>query len=80
MSEIFQHTRLEDWKGEPVRTILNVVGVLMMLMGTIWFLQGINILPGSFMTGQIRWAVYGGVTAFVGLGLIVAAKRQRRGT
>src|SRR6266850_7262292 len=45
-----------------MRIILNVVGVLMMLMGAIWFLQGINILPDSFMTGQVRWAVYGGVS------------------
>jgi hypothetical protein len=62
-----------------MRIILNIVGVLMTLMGAIWFLQGINILPGSFMTGQIRWAVYGGVTAFVGLGLLVAANRRRQG-
>ena len=59
-----------------MRKILKIVGVLMVLMGSIWFLQGINILPGSFMTGQIRWAVYGGATALVGLGLIVAAKRR----
>jgi hypothetical protein len=51
-----------------MRVILNIVGVLMMLMGAIWFLQGINILPGSFMIGQVRWAVYGGGTALVGLG------------
>jgi hypothetical protein len=62
-----------------MRIILNIVGVLMTLMGGIWFLQGINILPGSFMTGQIRWAVYGGLTAFVGLGLIVGANWRRRG-
>jgi len=61
-----------------MRIILNVVGVLMTLMGAIWFLQGINILPGSFMTGQIRWAVYGSGTAFVGLGLVVAANRRRQ--
>jgi hypothetical protein len=64
---------------KPLRIILKIVGVLMMLMGTIWFLQGINILPGSFMTGQIRWAVYGGGTAIVGLGLAVAANRHRQG-
>ncbi len=32
-----------------------------MVSGSIWFLQGINVLPGSFITGQIRWAVYGGI-------------------
>ena len=48
-----------------------------MLMGGIWFLQGINVLPGSFMTGQIRWAVYGGIAVAAGISLIVTAKRQR---
>jgi hypothetical protein len=38
---------------EMMRIILNIVGGLMMLMGAIWFLEGIDILPGSFMTGQI---------------------------
>ncbi len=52
----------------------NIAGILMILFGAIWFLQGINILPGSFMTGQIRWAVYGGITVVVGVALIVAAK------
>jgi len=33
---------------------LNVVGGILVLFGGIWFLQGINVLPGSFMTGQIR--------------------------
>jgi hypothetical protein len=60
-----------------MRIILNSIGVLMTLTGTIWFLQGINILPGSFMTGQIRWAVYGGGLALVGLGLVVVANRRR---
>jgi hypothetical protein len=64
---------------ETMKVILNIVGVLMMLMGTIWFLQGINILPGSFMTGQIRWAVYGGGTALAGLGVVAAARRRRPG-
>ena len=60
-----------------MRMTLKIVGILMMLMGTLWFLQGINILPGSFMTGQIRWAVYGGATALVGLALVLASYRQR---
>ena len=58
------------------RIAFNVAGIVMVLMGTIWFLQGINILPGSFMTGQIRWAVYGGIAFVVGLGLVARAKRR----
>ena len=33
---------------------LNIVGVILVILGSVWFLQGINVLPGSFMTGQIR--------------------------
>jgi hypothetical protein len=43
-----------------MRVTLIVVGVLLMFFGAVWFLQGINVLPGSFMTGQTQWAVYGG--------------------
>jgi len=54
---------------------LNIFGVILVLFGGIWFLQGINVLPGSFMTGQIRWAVYGGLAIVVGIILLVTAKR-----
>jgi bacteriorhodopsin len=60
-----------------MRIALNLLGVLMVLMGAIWFLQGINVLPGSFMTGQIRWAYYGSIAAIAGLVLIVAVNRSR---
>jgi hypothetical protein len=42
-----------------MKIAFNIVGVLLVVSGSVWFLQGINVLPGSFMTGQIRWAVYG---------------------
>ncbi len=61
-----------------MKIVLYVAGFLMILMGCVWFLQGINVLPGSFMTGQIRWAVYGGITAVVGVGLVLAARRRHR--
>lgn len=61
-----------------MRIALNIVGVLLMLFGSIWFLQGVNVLPGSFMTGQIRWAVYGGIAVIAGIVLLVRANRRRR--
>jgi hypothetical protein len=61
-----------------MRLALNIVGALLVLFGAIWFLQGINVLPGSFMTGQIRWAVYGGIAVVAGIALLVAANRRRR--
>jgi hypothetical protein len=62
-----------------MKVTLNIVGALLVLFGAIWFLQGINVLPGSFMTGQIRWAVYGGIAIAAGVALMVAARRIRRG-
>ena len=45
----------------------------------VWFLQGINVLPGGFMTGQIRWAVYGAIAVAVDVILLVTAARKRGG-
>ena len=59
-----------------MKLLLTVLGVLMVLMGGVWILQGINILPGSFMTGQMQWAVYGCILALAGIGVIVWARRQ----
>ena len=61
-----------------MKNILRIVGVVLMLMGVIWFFQGINILPGSFMTGQIQWAIYGGIAVIVGAVVITLANRQRK--
>jgi hypothetical protein len=63
-----------------MRIVLNIVGVLLVLVGCIWFLQGINVLPGSFMTGQTRWAVRGMMLVFAGIAGLVWANRKRRGT
>jgi hypothetical protein len=59
-----------------MRIALNVVGVLFLLVGFVWILQGINILPGSFMTGQTKWAIYGALMAVVGIGLLISANRR----
>lgn len=61
-----------------MRIALNIVSVVLLLFGSIWFLQGVNVLPGSFMTGQIRWAVYGGIAVIAGIVLLVRANRRRR--
>ena len=60
-----------------MRHILNISGAVLMLLGAIWILQGTNLLPGSFMTGQIQWAVYGAFASAVGLGMLFAAWRLR---
>ena len=61
-----------------MRYVLLVVGALMALMGGVWFLQGVGVLPGSFMTGQAFWAVTGGILLAVGVSLVVVAFRMGR--
>ena len=61
-----------------MRITLNIVASLLVLVGAIWFLQGVNVLPGSFMTGQTRWAVYGGIAMAAGITLLLGANRPRK--
>ncbi len=60
-----------------MKIVLYVLGVLFILGGAVWFLQGVNVLPGSFMSGQSQWAVRGGLLALLGLVLIFVASRIR---
>jgi hypothetical protein len=60
-----------------MKVTLNIVGIMLVVFGAIWFLQGINVLPGSFMTGQIRWAVYGGIAMAAGVGILLANRGRR---
>jgi hypothetical protein len=61
-----------------MRTALIVVGILLMLVGLVWFFQGINVLPGSFMTGQTQWAVYGAIAFLIGVFAFWRARRISR--
>ena len=60
---------------EAMRIVMMVAGVLLLFVGCVWILQGINVLPGSFMTGQTKWAVIGAITVIVGIVLIVLSRR-----
>jgi hypothetical protein len=59
-----------------MRMLLTVAGALSILSGLVWFLQGIGMLPGSFMTGQTRWAVFGALAVVLGLAMLAAARRK----
>jgi hypothetical protein len=59
-----------------MKVIVRIVCAIFMLIGCIWFLQGINVLPGSFMTGQMRWAVRGGILFVVGVAGLLWTKRN----
>ena len=63
----------------PVWTsVVGTVSVFIVFLGGIFFLQGINVLPGSSMTGDIRWAYRGAVLAAIGVALFVLSRRKRQ--
>lgn len=52
-----------------MRWALVVVGAVMILIGGVWTLQGINILLGSFMSNQPFWAIVGVLVMLAGASL-----------
>jgi hypothetical protein len=59
-----------------LRYVLLILGGLMDLLGVVWLLQGLGVLPGSFMTGQPFWAVMGAILLVVGSLLVFAGLRS----
>ena len=56
---------------------LILVGVIALVVGGVWIGQGLNLIPGSFMTGDRTWFVIGLIVAVVGLVLVVLGLRGR---
>ena len=50
--------------------IRRIVGLVLVLIGAVWFAQGINLLGGSPMTGNAFWAIIGAPLVVVGVMLI----------
>ena len=62
-----------------MQTISTLLGVLMVCMGGIWVLQGLNIaFLDSFMAGDPQWAVYGAILVVVGIGQVIWSVTRRR--
>ena len=60
-----------------MKSILMIFGILLIIAGGIWFFQGINIIQGSFMTGQTRWAIYGGIAVVARIGLVFLTAKEK---
>lgn len=60
-----------------LNTLGKIVAVLLILGGGVWVLQGLSILPGSFMSGDPQWAVNGAITAAVGIALFWFFSRKK---
>jgi uncharacterized iron-regulated membrane protein len=56
-----------------------IAGGVMVVVGTVWIVQGAGALHGSFMTGSPTWLWIGIATAVAGLVLCVSGLRVARG-
>ena len=63
-----------------MRWIPVVVGIVLILLGGLWMLQGVGILGGSVMTGQTFWAIVGIILLIVGFILCALNLRCRTTT
>jgi hypothetical protein len=65
-----------------MRGVSSLIGLLLVLMGGIWILQGLNLAWGSlarsFMQGDQHWAIYGTIVLIVGLCQIVWSNTRQR--
>ncbi len=61
--------------------VLRVIGGVLIVLGTIWALQGLGLLTWpaeSFMLARREWTLYGAITAAIGA-LVVWLGRPRGG-
>jgi hypothetical protein len=59
-----------------IKTILKIFGILLGLSGGVWVLQGLNVLPGSAMSGNPQWVINGMICIVIGAALFWFAGRK----
>jgi len=61
-----------------MRVILVVLGVLVLVAGAVWGLQGAGFIPGSFMSNNPTVVWIGAITSLLGLGILAFGVWPRR--
>ena len=61
-----------------MRWVFIILGIIVILVGLVWLLQGTNVLAGSQMSGHRRWIVIGAGLDVIGIVLIIIGSRMRR--
>ena len=61
-----------------MRVVSTLIGLLMICMGGIWILQGLNVaFLDSFMAGDPQWAIWGTLLALFGLANVIWSNTRR---
>ena len=55
-----------------------IAGVVLVLMGLVWTLQGFDVLTGSSMSGTTTWSVIGPIVVVIGAVLAWMGIRGRK--
>ena len=56
--------------------IRRAIAIVLILVGLVWFFQGIGVIEGSFMTGEAVWAVIGVGCVIVGGAILLRPARR----
>ena len=55
-----------------------VAGVVLVLLGLLWTLQGLDVIEGSSMSGTTTWSIIGPIVLLVGAFVMSVGIRGRR--
>jgi hypothetical protein len=63
-----------------MRIVSTLLGLALIMMGTVWMLQGLNLaFRVGFMVGDYHWTIYGAIAVLVGIAQVVWSNtRQMR--
>jgi hypothetical protein len=61
-----------------MKWVLNILSVLLLLVGTVWILQGLGIYSVGFMAHQMKYAYAGAVVDVLAVVLFVLANRRKK--
>ena len=69
------------WKPFNIvmRIVSSLIGIAMILMGTVWMLQGLDLaFRVGFMVGDFHWTIYGAILALVGIAEVIWSNSRQR--
>ena len=69
---------VEVMNSRTGRSALLAVGAIAIVVGLVWIGQGLNLIPGGFMSGDQKWFIIGLIVGLVGIVLVVLGLRRPR--
>jgi hypothetical protein len=68
------------WRSFDIvmRIVSSLLGLLMVMAGTVWMLQGLNLaFRVGFMVGDKHWTLYGAILALIGIAQLIWTNTRR---